>query len=436
MLRSSRSPAHLLSVLTGGKSGVGQRCKRSCRSIWTTIVVGAVIAVGVSAKGETSGEGVRYVDCAPTPRDGIETIGMEEAWRVAAGVDGTPEFGRIIQACIGPDGNLHLLDAQRGVFVFSIEGIHLGTLTHESQCSYIRCPLRCFSFDLSGGIYLYQVGNPGVGRVGLGIEPRLVPSCYLSECGGGALSIFDGTCIPDARILAGTYSATVDGDFTLVRITSVLSRFSPGGAEEVRYFERHWEYDRTKHRLKEEEQYFPAGDRFAVSVDGRVHVAPLRDEYEIHTYSPDGALERVIRREVTRPTRSANKLAHLGEITKDLRMGKGQYLLSDSDPAITRIEATHEGELWVQSPGSTGSYGDQAAFRYDVFSDHGVFVRQVLLPCDSAGENGMLFILNREYALRVTGPLWEGVIIPGAGVHFEEEQSTAMVEVILCRVLN
>ena len=68
-------------------------------------------AGSVAAGHETMVDGVVHVRNAAQPAAGIESLRLEERWRVG-GADEEFLFGQVIRAITDPDGNVYLLDAQ------------------------------------------------------------------------------------------------------------------------------------------------------------------------------------------------------------------------------------------------------------------------------------------------------------------------------------
>ena len=78
-------------------------------------------------------DGVLHITNGASPSEGIETMHLEELWRVG-GEDDDVLFGVILQVRTDEEGNIYLLDSQLAqVQVYSSDGRHLRTLSREGD---------------------------------------------------------------------------------------------------------------------------------------------------------------------------------------------------------------------------------------------------------------------------------------------------------------
>ena len=396
---------------------------RRCWVLWLLSVslslIGSPDTVALaSGGGDASAKDILYIESNNGPRDGVTVLSLGELWRLEGDNSEEVSFGQVVQASMGPDGNYYLLDPFVGILVLSRDGEYIKTLSHAPRCPLERCPLRCFLFGTDEALILFQVGSVSNVCVNTARDARGTRAFHIPGCEWGALNVFDGERRNGRLLLAGTYSAPIDGNYHQQRYTTVLSLFATDGQEGVRYFMKQRVWDPKQHRFREQDEYFPAGSRWALDEDGRVHVAPLRDDYEIHTYSPEGSLQRVIRRDLIVPERSPERRAVLEAAVQEFQMGSGTYILSETEPAISHIRVDDDGSMWVLHAASALEQAEGIMQTYDVFDSQGLLIRQVAVGCDGKGESDALFFLGDGHVLRVTGILGQGVIIPGAGIHY------------------
>lgn len=128
---------------------------------------------------------------------------------------------------------------------------------------------------------------------------------------------------------------------------------------------------------------FHARTRTAVSTSPPRFFAALNPAYSIEVWAPGGVLERIIRRPGARrvPDAALDEAARevVGRYARDdaqRNRFRTEMEVPDSLPAVNRLVAAPDGELWV---GRTLAIEDGPAI-YDVFDPEGRFVTTVELP--------------------------------------------------------
>lgn len=396
---------------------------------------------GAPAEQDVAIEGVVYVQNGSVPSKGTETIRLEELWRVNGRDGAETRFERIRQARLGPDGNLYLLAPSVGILVYSMDGEYLKTLSHAGQVRRDKSPVLNFMFMPDGSVCLVQKGSRRIIRLRSSGAAEEGPALFalLDRC-GSYVQLFDGDCRGDQIVLAGMTHEPLDPpDSRRPRRITLLSSFTLDGDEEVRYLESGQESRSSGFRFHEAKEYFPAPGHWALGSDGRVYVAPIRDRYEIHTYTAEGRLERVVQRQFEPPRRSLERMA-LFEAARDEHLKRregGAYELCMTDPAVTRIRVKDDGTMWVLHAGSAYWQPEGIMQTYDVFDSQGQLIKQVAIACDGDGENDALFFLGDDRVLRVTGVREPALIIPrgvGRGPTFGREAAPA--EVVCYRIVS
>jgi len=372
--------------------------------------------------------GVLVVEGTSEPSEGVATIKLLELWRARLEDSSTTRRGQIVQVQEGASGSVFCLVRDRGVVVYSSDGEHLMTHSPSTRPRLEVYPWSCFILLDDESLLLCQWGNPFPIVVSREGSARRHRAFYVPACEWGAMEVREGQWRNNRLVGTAYYQAAAPPPSMVQRSLTVLSRFAPEeGGEEVRYVSQEREWDPTRCRHREEEQYFPSGGRWALGDDGRVHVAPLRDAYEIHTYAPDGRLERILRRDLEVPGRSPERLAMLREALKDLGARRGGFELSETDPAITELRVDEGGLLWVLHAGSAGGQPPGIMLTYDVFDPRGQLVKKVAVECDGDGEGDVLYFLDDKHVVRVPGARDSGVVVRGGGVWHGDQREPAQI---------
>ncbi|MBD3334015.1 MAG: 6-bladed beta-propeller, partial [Candidatus Eisenbacteria bacterium] len=320
----------------------------AARTIIGLLLVLALSSIIPAWAGEVMKDaGVVHVRNESTPRDGLETLPLEEQWRTGAD-ENDPLMGVIWQILQDDQGRLYLLDRQLNqVHIFSAQGDHLGTLGREGEgpgefrhaTDMILLPDRRLGVvqAMPGKIVLLDFDGSPAGTI--------VP---------GAGSAHEGFNLLQEALRCGEHLAVVGRQMQRTESgfqrLQYLARLDMDGREIVRLITK-----RNPDRLAEgvyveRDEYFVGRGRWTMDPDGRIYAAESRDEYAISVYSPDGELERVIQREFTPRRRSPEEKARVGEGMVVVVNGERVQMeveAEDHPPCISAMHVTDDGELWV-----------------------------------------------------------------------------------------
>ena len=350
---------------------------------------------------------VVHVQNGEAPAHGRDSLELRKLWSLEALGNVAKEWGAITHVQMGADSKIYLLSPTLGVVVLSMDGEHISTLSHKGVA-----PDR---FSTALGFVVLPMDRVGVivnrcsmvllSESGQALEGPLFHSAEHDRL----FTLFGGLCRENHLVLAGVIQDFLSKfpDSSEQRWHAVLSRFDLGnGGETVRYLERSQDYDFDEYHVDERTEYFAAPGRWAMSIDGTVYAAPLRDEYQIHVFAPDGTHERVVSRAFAAPRRSDETLAALRS-AYDKRLGirgvEGTIALCATDPVSTGIRVQDDGELWVQRAGSVSKRTAGVLLTYDVFDKDGVYVQEVM--CEVAdGQTSDSFVwIDDQHLIRLAG---------------------------------
>jgi len=369
-------------------------------------------------------DGVLHVRNGETPREGITTVRLQEAWRVG-GEDDEHIFGVISDVLVDDAGNLYLLDTQLSqVSVFSPDGEFLRTLSRMGEGpGEVRRPSDMLILP-DGNLGIVQTFPGKIIRIGLdGIPAGSLSPGRSDPTQGGFSSLHDVQYRNGRMALCGTSMAMRPG---AVQRTHYLASCQNDGTELVRYLEEADSADLINGNWVEEDQYYVDRGRWALGPDGRVINASQRNSYTIDVYNPDGELGLVIERDFTpyrrtpedkeRFSRSVRIVIHGREVTKEI---------SATDPCILRLEIRNDGHLWVLHSRSTLEQPEGIFHTWDVFAPEGHFVRQVAVTCVGNPRTDRLVFLDDQRAVLLEGFEAAALALTGGSPEDEEGDGVA-----------
>lgn len=287
-------------------------------AVHTTMFLYLALATALagSATAEIVDEGgIPHVRNGAEPRDGTETLQVEELWRVGGLDDEENIFGLITRVLVDDADNTYLLDTQlMQVQVFTPDGVFSHTLSREGEGpGEVRFPIDML-FMPDGTLGLVQA-FPGQ-IVCIDLEDNPVETFKPGggdPTQGGFLSLSDAQSAGGRLVLGGVESTINQEEGFQVRDHFIRS-YTLDGTLEHTFLHDPKKYVFANLDIVEVEQYFPQFGKWALAEDGRVYVAADRDAYRIDVYGPDGTLERVIERESEPWTRTDEQLAYVDAI--------------------------------------------------------------------------------------------------------------------------
>jgi hypothetical protein len=399
------------------------------------VVVFFVPALGTGSYAQTgkADGSATYTRNPSTPAQGRTVKTARELWRAGAEENG-PIFGVVIQALTDDEGRVYLLDQQLNtVLVFGPDGRFLKTIAREGDGpGEIRQP---------NGMTMLPDGTIGISKAHSGQLVRLdrdgIPQTNVEarppEDDGGGMVWLEGVgCRGGSLVfLCHRMSHATGRQKTLY----YLAGFDWGGREKCRYFEKEMVDNFADFRINEVEYYFPRGRLWTIGPDGRVYLAPERNEYRVNVYAPDGKLERIIERnfEPVRRDRQEKKATRKAYEEWYATLSP-KIELEDVEPAISRMMIDADSQLWVLSSAGVREQPDGIMATYDVFDSMGRFVRQVAVACAGDGRLDDLFFLGGNRLLMVLRALEATMALSGIPLVFDGEP--APMEIVCLEVLD
>lgn len=360
----------------------------------------ALFLVSVSCPLAAPLAAIPVIENPAVPPGGVQRVEATELFRIG-GEDDEVFFGSIGAIRTDPDGDLYVLDTQLSeVHVYSPTGEHLRTIGGEGDGpGELRAPGDMF-LDASGTVCVLQ-GFPG--RI-VKIAPDGTPVGEASHTVDGTPGRFNvliaGRRLGDDYLLAGIrmkFSGPGQADNI-----QFLDRCDPTGQRLVNYTEKTVSVNYAELVIDEGASDFP-WMRLAAGADGRVFAAVPRNEYAITVYGPDGAGERVIRREYESLVRDEEQLETARRIQKAIGANYPtpvqEIRIEETEPDIGGLYPMSDGSLWVITSRGGREAPEGCWIVLDVFDAEGGFEKQVALTGSHDADRDALTLLPDGRAL-------------------------------------
>jgi len=391
-------------------------------------------ALMIAGVNHAAGGEVPLVRNGATPRDGTQTVELEELWRVGDDAEGI-FFGRVPRVDTDQWGNIYILDAQLcQVHIYSPAGDHLRTVFREGDGPGEARDARDMMVMPDGGVGLVLVDLGIVKFVDASGDPA--GSFRFGGTDGGNYALVSGSGVDSGLVLAGRCSTP--GKTRSIRQRRLfLQRCDLNGNPTAVYAESHVVYDFNDFNYVELDELPPFQWGYDVGTDGRVFVAGDRSDYEVTIYDPDGSPALVIEREYSpfvRTDEDRERFTHMIETSMEGLPFETRVELEDTYPAIAAlqrgIQVSPDGSLWVLSGRGLKPEAPGIMAVYDVFDRDGVFVRQVALAAPHDASRVGIVLGGRDLVIVIEGYMESVASWFGNGTTFSgEEWSTPEVVV-------
>jgi len=372
------------------------------------------------------------------PLNPPRTVSLEEIWRVGS-EDSDFIFGMLIDSLADEDGNVYLLDNQLcQVEVFTADGEHLRTLSRQGEGpGEVQTPIA-MTFMSDGSLGLVELFPAKIEKITRTGEPA---GSVTFHSGEGVQTGF--TVSVDCRnragvlTLAGMRGSPAEGGQKRIHY---VARYAESGEELARYCETEAVINFNPPTFIENELLPAFWFGHAVGPDGRVYLAPSRDDYKIEVYLPDGTLDRIIEREFKNRPRDNRDRARMQAMVDAWYTGVPvdvECTFTENEPAISEMFLTADNTLWIQHSRSGHEQPEGVLLTYDTFDAEGNYLQQVSVACDGDAAYDGLRFLGDGRVLLIKGYVlarWAS-LSPGARADFGEEEASQM-EVICCRMIE
>ncbi len=388
-------------------------------------------------------DGVPHVRNGKAPRDGVETLRLEELWR-AGGEDDEIFFGLITKVDTDAAGNVYVLDAQLNtVQVYAPDGTHLRSLFREGEGPG----------EISAARDMVVLSD---GRVGAAMEfpGKIVfvdadgdPAGALEPGGadreeGGFWSLNAAFTGGDVLLLSGTRAQP--GEPGTSQRENFLSLFDAAGNETKRLCQLDNIYDFRDYVFSEGVHIPGFWWNSAVGADGRIYAAPELEQYRINVYTPEGELVRVIERAYERWRRTPEERQMIHDMIDNAISGAGipyrvEYLDHEPDLiySLRGLRAREDGTLWAVTSRGVREQPEGVLCTFDVFDAEGVFVKQVRLACEGDGRYDAAFFGGPDRVLVIRGYADAFAAQWGQGSRLSTgDDEEAVMEVVCYRIVE
>lgn len=391
--------------------------------------------LGVPAQGQDT---VETIDNPAEPAGGLVKITPTELWRVG-GEDDEIFFGTVGAVRMAADGSLYVLDSQLSqAQVYSPTGEYLRSMGAEGDGpGEFRNPNDMFLAG-DGNLCVLQ-GFPGkiVELTPEGL-PAGVNSYSYGEGNPGQFTVLIRGLADGPGLLLGGIRMSFGGG-SLSNQTYFLSRCDRQGKQTQALVEKPVAIDYADLEMNEGNSDFP-WSRMGVGNDGRIFVGIPRNEYAISVFSPDGTLERVIRRSYKSVVRTEEEKQVARRIQKAIGANYPtpvkRIVVEDTVPDISQMHVMADGRLWIETGAGSRDVPDGCWLVLDVFSPEGRFEKQVALTGDHDGTRDSFTLLPDGRCVVVTGALDAWLNQMGAVEETVDENEGHTLEIICYQLEN
>ena len=351
------------------------------------------------------------VDNGPNPAAPLQTMPMEELWRIG-GVDDDENLLGVIGKVLADDaGNLYLLDMQlTEVLVYDSEGTYLHSLGKRGDGPGELRFLADGLFLPDGTFGLVQAFPGRIVKVDLaGLPAGEIRPGGDDPAQGGFFAIQRADAAGGEIVASGMKISRGETSRTM---TNFIGRIGADGSEGPHLAESVNVRDFGNQRVVEKDEYFPHQGGWALAPDGRVVVAPARNAYRLEVHGPDGQVTMVITRQYEPVKRTGPELERAKAMMMPWRRRGREdidFVMEGTEPDILQLRFADDGRLWVLP--SRGVRGQAAGIHstWDVFDRAGRFERQVAFQCGADGRKDAIFFPGGDLVVIVkeyTEALW------------------------------
>jgi len=407
---------------------------------WLLVFVAATLLLGTAtawAVQQETIDGVLHVKNGATPTHGVETMELEELWRVGGDDEDSILIGTISQALIDDDNNIYLLDAQLShVEVFSPEGEHVGTLGRQGSGPGEFNQAYDMVFMPDGTLGVVQAFPGKIIKLDLDGTPA---GEYRPDTGGaeagGFLVLVNALGYGGDLILTGM-NITLDQTAGTQTRSYFIKRFGADQQliDDLITVDRVWDFRDFTYREAENDWVWA---RIDMNDAGKVAVNIPRTGYEITVYDPDGSIDRVIEREYKPWPRTERATARQDAFIRGLMRQfppDTPYEVDEFEQDIEALYVQDDGSIWCLTSRAMWEPKPGVLHTYDVFAADGEYVKQVDVRCDGAADSDLLVFAANDLVFQITG-FFEAILAmqggTGAG---DDAEEAAPMEVICYRV--
>ena len=399
------------------------------------LVIVALIPAPASAGEEVMQDGILHIVNGSTPSGGIQTMELEELWRIGGEDDEDVLLGIITRALVDQENNIYLLDQQLSeVQVFTPDGEHMKTLGRQGSGPGEVTNPGDFVFMPDGTLGLVQIFPGKIIQLNMDGTPAGEFHPDTGEAtAGGFLALVNCRSAGGNLVLSGIQISADPATGTQTRDYFVRSYNSDGSLKAPIFnMERIWNFQ-NGFVFREAENDF-IWWRMDVGQDGRIVLCEPRYDYALSVYSPEGELERIIDREYESWTRSDKIYKRFESIMEGqvAQFPPGTEMeVEKMEMDVADLRVAQDGSIWTLP--SRQMYEPEPGFFavYDVFTPEGHFEKQVRVQCPGDPAADRLIFTGSDFIFQVTG-FWDSVLGANGGGSDEDDESEAEPMEVIC----
>jgi len=411
------------------------RIDRAMMSIAAAFVVMAGLPLMAIAGNEVTIDGVVHVQNGAVPSQGVETLELEELWRVG-GEDDDTVLGVVVHALTDDEGKVYLLDMQLSqVIVISPEGEMIGTLSRQGEGpGEVNRPSDMVTMP-DGSLGLLQTFPGKLIKVNRDDTPAGEIVFGGDPTAGGIAVVIDVNYVGGNLVVAGIEVKQGETQAQQHR-RSYLASYGEDGVRKTVYWDKIQVLDFSNLKVREADQYNIFPRRWDISTEGDVYAAVARDEFVVNVYAPDGTLKRVIEKEFTNRKRTTEEMEFYQQLValQTRQLPGADVQLSDTPEAIQSIDVWHDGTIWVTDSRGAFEQPEGIMATYEVFSPEGHYLKSVQVECDADGRDDGLIPVGRDRMILIRGLLPAIMGMQTGGALASDDEEAAPMEVVCYQI--
>lgn len=376
------------------------------------------------------------------PRDGEQVLSAKETWRLGADEENDPLLGRITDVVTDDEGNAYLLDGNLShIHVVAPSGEILRTIGGEGDGPGEFRNASEMAFMPDGNVGIMEMMPGQVVVMDPFGEPR--PSFQPGGEEGGHMMLPQHFAADAHGVVLGLVSTSFG---TEGMVTSYkLGRYGPDGSNAKAIIEHREEQSGGNISLSLGGGEDDFTSNWVLCDDGRVVVYRFAYEYELQVYRPDGAPEKIIRRDYETLRRPEKELASARRQAEEMN-AQFSGVTQEVEERSRDIRVVHpraHGELWVGTSEGDRARPENSLGVFDVIDASGHYVRTLRIDgveFDQArdeylidGDRVYVFRESRMVPPKTTtsgGGGMQMIMISGSGSDPEDDEESGPIEVV------
>ena len=378
---------------------------RSCALLVVAALIGATgtLFPGYCSAGKAVAQAEVVIKNSEQPAGGLRTVELEESWRIGGPEDEENLLGVIDKALVDADGSIYLMDIQLNeVQVFSTDGEYLRTLGKQGDGPGEVRRLSDALFLPDGNLGLVQAFPGRIVMLDLeGIPAGEFRLGSENPSAGGMFALETAAVNHGRMVLGGRRMSRSQSERTA---THFIARYDLDGTMHEVFYEATSVRDFSSGQIREADNFSPTSGSWALAPDGRVVIAPLRNEYRLDVFLPDGSIALALTRPYESWRRTGEEISRLEESRRPFRRRNRpapDFVVEPTEPDILQVRADDEGRIWVLPSRGIREQATGIHSTWDVFEPDGRYREQVAVRCEGRGLQDALFFAGNDIVILV-----------------------------------